>query len=132
VARRGDIAALVAAQQSRLGALYAASSDDAAKLAAKTAAFGEMRAEYAALKERWGGSQEYDAWFAGSLNNATLVAIATYRRWLPALKVRLRQVGFEQYYADVEALAGLPAEQRRLRLEEWEASASAAGSLPEP
>jgi predicted aminopeptidase len=131
VARRGEIAALVAAQQSRLRAVFAADSDEAAKRTAKASAFEQMRTEYASLKERWGGIQEYDAWFAGPLNNATLVAITTYRRWLPALKSHLRQVGFEQYYSDVAALADLPAHDRQLRLEEWETRALAAGGLPQ-
>jgi len=131
IARRGEIAALVAAQQSRLRAVFAADSDEAGKRAAKAAAFEQMRIEYAALKERWGGIQEYDAWFAGQLNNATLVAFATYRRWLPALKAHLRKAGFEQYYRDVAELADLPAHDRQLRLEEWETRASTAGSLPQ-
>jgi predicted aminopeptidase len=132
VARRGEIAALVAEQQNRLRSLFVANSDEVAKRAAKAAAFDQMRADYAALKERWGGMREYDAWFAGPLNNATLVAIATYRRWLPALKAHLLAVGFEQYYEDVAALGDLPAEDRQVRLEEWETRASATGSLPQP
>jgi predicted aminopeptidase len=127
--RRAEFGALVAAQQARLQAVYTAESDDAAKLAAKAQAFATMKSEYAELKERWEGASEYDGWFDGQLNNATLAAIATYRRWLPALKWRLQSTGVTQFYVDVAALAELSEPERARRLEEWDRQSSAAGRL---
>ena len=49
--------------------------------------------EYEALKANWLGNTDYDAWFAQPLNNATLASVATYTRWLPALRARLEEVG---------------------------------------
>jgi len=132
IGRRAQFAELVARQQSRLRSIFAVDTDDASKLAAKAAAFEQMRLDYAVLKEHWGGATDYDGWFAGTLNNATLVAITTYRRWLPGLKWRLREVGLTQFYADVAALAELPRDERVIRLERWDAQSSASGRLPQP
>jgi predicted aminopeptidase len=129
VQRRVEFAALVAAQQTRLQAIYAAQSDDATKLEAKAQAFLTMQSEYLGFKERWGGTTEYDGWLSPPLNNATLAAIATYRRWLPALKWRLQSAGVTQFYADVADLAELREQERAARLEEWDRQSSATSRL---
>jgi predicted aminopeptidase len=129
IARRADFAELVTRQQARLAALFAAATDDASKLAAKDAAFEQMRVDYADLKDRWGGAAEYDQWFAQPLNNATLVAVATYRRWVPAMRERLDRVGLDQFYLDMEVLAALPEAERLACLGSWQPQVSAAGGL---
>lgn len=126
--RRGrEFAELVARVRRRLAAIYASDLDPAAMRAAKAEAFAAMRAEYAALKRAWGGYAQYDYWMDGDLNNATLVAVATYRQWLPGLRWRLEQIGVEAFHAEVEALAGLPVDARTARLSAWN-DASAAGA----
>jgi predicted aminopeptidase len=129
IQRRAEFAALIAAQQTRLQEIYATQSDDATKLDAKAQAFATMQSDYSAFKGRWGGTNEYDGWLSGPLNNATLAAIATYRRWLPALKWRLESAGVPQFYADVAALVELPQHERVARLEEWERESSATSRL---
>jgi predicted aminopeptidase len=114
-----------------LQAIYAAQAEDATKLDGKTEAFATMQSEYLEFKERWGGTTEYDGWLSGPLNNATLAAIATYRRWLPALKWRLQSTSVPQFYSDVEALADLPEEERAAQLEEWDRQSSATSHLTE-
>jgi predicted aminopeptidase len=131
IQRRAEFAALIAAQQARLQAIYATQSDDATKVDEKAQAFATMQSEYLEFKGRWGGTSEYDGWLSGPLNNATLAAIATYRRWLPALKWRLQSTGVTQFYADVEALAELPEADRTARLEEWDRQSSATSQLTE-
>jgi predicted aminopeptidase len=131
VQRRGEFAALVATQQARLQTIYAAESSDATKLEAKAQAFATMQTEYLSFKDRWGGTNEYDGWFREPLNNAALAAIATYRRWLPALKWRLRSAGVAQFHADVAALADLPEQERAARLEQWDRESSATSRLAE-
>jgi predicted aminopeptidase len=131
IQRRTEFAALIDAQQARLQGIYAAQSDEATKVDGKAQAFATMQSEYLQLKGRWGGASEYDGWLSGPLNNATLAAIATYRRWLPALKWRLQGTGVTQFYADVEALAELPAAERTARLEEWDRQSSATSHLTE-
>ena len=59
----------------------------------KARAFDTLRREYQALKATWAGSTDYDAWFAQPLNNATLASVATYTRWVPALRAQLEAVG---------------------------------------
>ncbi|HVY64043.1 MAG TPA: aminopeptidase [Gammaproteobacteria bacterium] len=114
-----DFGQLIAAQQARLREVYARSEPDEAKRGDKRAAFDALRADYAELKARWGGSGEYDAWFARPLNNAALAAVATYTRWVPALRSRLETRGLDAFYADAEALAELTNEERAARLRSW-------------
>jgi predicted aminopeptidase len=128
IGRREEFAALVADHRSRLREVYATDAADADKLAAKAAVFAAMHEAYAELRKRWGGIGDYDAWFEQPLNNATLAAIATYRQWLPALQRRLRSVGLEQFYAEVEEIAALPSLDRTLALEAWQADAGLSGS----
>ena len=78
-----------------------------------------MRADYAAVKQRWGGSSEYDAWFQEPLNNAALASVATYRRWVPALRARIDAAGLARFYADTAELAKLEPPERAARLEGW-------------
>jgi predicted aminopeptidase len=131
IRRRAEFAALIDALQARLQDIYAAQSDDATKLDGKAQAFATMQSEYLQFKQRWGGTSEYDGWLRGPLNNATLAAIATYRRWLPALKWQLQSTGVTQFYADVAALAELPEDERAARLEEWDRQSSATSRLTE-
>jgi predicted aminopeptidase len=128
---RSDFADLIAAQQARLRAVFAAGGTIEEKRAAKARAYDAMRADYAAVKARWGGITDYDAWFAAPLNNATLAAVATYRRWVPALRARLDEVGLEAFYRDMTALSKLSVAERAARLEAWLDALSPAGAAPQ-
>jgi predicted aminopeptidase len=81
------------------------------------------------LKLRWNGAEDYDAWFAQPLNNATLASVATYTQWVPALRARLATVGLTRFYEDAAALEKLSAKERAARLRSWE-GAVPAGSAP--
>ena len=116
---RADFAALISAQQDRLRTVFATNEPVEQKRADKARAFDTMRADYAAVKQRWGGSSEYDAWFQEPLNNAALASVATYRRWVPALRARIDAVGLAQFYADTAELAKLDPRDRAARLEGW-------------
>lgn len=124
--RRAEFGELIAVQQARLRAIYASGTTAERLRAEKARAFDELRADYGALKVKWQGNTDYDAWFAQPLNNATLASVATYTRWLPALRARLQEVGLAGFYADAAAIADLDAEQRAAQLLAWEARASAA------
>ena len=130
IGRQNEFALLVARHRDRLAALYAEPLAADAMRAAKAEAYGAMRADYAALKASWGGIADYDAWFAGELNNATLVAITSYARWVPALRARLEARGPVPFHAEVERIAGLDIDERIATLERWERN-SAAAVLPE-
>ena len=89
--RRAQFGELIAAQQARLRAVYASGRRPEQLRAGKERAFDTLRREYEALKASWQGNTEYDAWFAQPLNNATLASVATYTRWVPALRARLER-----------------------------------------
>ena len=117
--RRTDFSELVTDQQERLRAVFDRTESAESKRTAKQAAFDVMRAEYAALRQTWGGATDYDAWFDRPLNNAHLASVATYRRWLPGLRWLLEGQGLEVFYEEMEALGTLSLSERRVRLEEW-------------
>jgi predicted aminopeptidase len=122
-ARRAQFGELVAAQQARLRTVYSSGAAPAELRAEKERAFATLRAEYEAVKAGWQGNTDYDAWFAQPLNNATLASVATYTRWLPALRGRLQEVGLTAFYADAAALAKLRGAERERELLAWDARA---------
>jgi predicted aminopeptidase len=83
------------------------------------------------MKARWGGVTDYDAWFASPLNNATLAAVATYRRWVPAMRARLDDVGLAAFYDEMTALSKLSVADRAARLQAWLDALSPPGALPQ-
>jgi predicted aminopeptidase len=121
--RREQFGELISAQQARLRALYASGAAPEQLRADKQRAFETLRREYEALKTTWAGNTDYDAWFAQPLNNAALASVATYTRWLPAMRARLDEVGLRAFYADAAAIAELDPVQRAERLRTWEAKA---------
>lgn len=117
--RYAEFGELIAAQQERLRAVYASGAPPEELRLAKARAFEQLRQDYAALKSRWNGAADYDAWFAQPLNNAALASVATYTQWVPALRARLAATGLPRFYAEAAALAELTAEERADRLRSW-------------
>jgi predicted aminopeptidase len=111
--REGFIA-LIGRTRAQLEALYASSASDEAKQAAKSAAFDAMRADYAALKQTWGGYSAYDYWFAQGPNNASLAAVGLYTQKVPQFRALLAVEGgvLPRFYARVKTLAALPKAER--------------------
>jgi predicted aminopeptidase len=124
--RRAQFGRLIAAQQQRLRAIYSSGAPPAELRAGKERAFAELHTEYEAVKASWQGNADYDAWFAQPLNNATLASVATYTRWLPALRWRVQEVGLTAFYADAAALAELRNTEREQELLAWDARARTA------
>jgi predicted aminopeptidase len=125
--RQVAFADLVARQRERLAALFAEDLDPDAKRAAKAEAYARMRRDYEALKAGWGGRGDYDGWFVGGFNNARLVAVTSYQRWVPGLRWQLKTLGPEAFYTAIEALTRLKPAARIARLSAWnDASAVAA------
>jgi predicted aminopeptidase len=126
--RRAKFGDLISAQQQRLRAIYQSGATAAELRAEKERAFATLRAEYDAVKAGWQGNTDYDAWFAQPLNNATLASVATYTRWLPALRGRIQEVGLAAFYADAAAIAKLRKAERDQELLAWDARARAASA----
>ena len=76
--------------------------------------FGRLKFEYSLLRARWGGYSGYDRWFARTLNNAHLAAVATYHDCVPGLRRELEAAGsLPAFYARAAELAEWPLERRR-------------------
>ena len=73
-----------------------------------------MRAEYAELKQAWGGSAAYDSWFAQGPNNASIAAVGLYTQKVPQFQALLAAEGDDlpRFYARVKVLAALPKGER--------------------
>lgn len=123
--QRVQFRALTQRYRERLEALYAQPLDVEAKRAAKAQLLAEMRAEHAQLKAaQWGGDSGYDAWFARA-NNASFALLSAYTELAPQFEALLDREGgdWPRFYTAVKALAELPPEQRRMRLQELKNSA---------
>ncbi len=77
--------------RSALASLYGRDLPEQAMRAAKQRVFLQLRTDYAALKQGWGGYSGYDRWFEREPNNARLASIATYEHWLPAFRKMLSE-----------------------------------------
>jgi len=118
--RSEDFVALLARTREALLALYdEGGMDEGTRRTRKAAAFETMRERYAELKVTWGDYAGYDGWFARDLNNARLVAVSTYRRFVPAFAALYAEAGedIERFHALVAEVVELPREARRERLE---------------
>jgi predicted aminopeptidase len=112
---------LLARTRARLQSVYDSGLPEDEMRAAKAEAFAQLEREYQALKASWGGWTGYDRWFETPPNNARLVPSATYRGFVPAFRMLLRDADgdLEAFYAAAERLAALSqaerdAEMRRL------------------
>jgi len=111
--READFAALLRGARARLERLYASGVPQARMAADKQREFGLLKFEYAQLELRRGGDLGYDAWFARTLNNAHLAAVATYHDCVPGLERELVSAGsLAAFYARAEELAKLPRAER--------------------
>ena len=118
--RQAAFVAMVLGCRQRLEAVYAGAAADAEKRERKRAEFDRLRRDYLALKESWGGDDDYDGWFTGELNNARLLPFGLYHAWVPAFAALFREKNgdWPLFYKAVAELADLDADARRKRLEE--------------
>jgi predicted aminopeptidase len=116
--RRRQVFALVLKYRKRLEEFYRGSGTTGEKRAGKARLFGDMIAEYEALKRSWGGFPGYDRLFAKGPNNALLASIAAYTELVPGFRAMIAGAGgdMQRFYAEVKQLADLPAAERRARL----------------
>ena len=114
VAREAQFAALLRSARQRLARLYASGADAATLRIDKQREFGRLKFEYTQLRARWGGYAGYDGWFARTLNNSHLAAVATYHDCVPGLRRELAAAGsLPAFHERAAELAALPLEQRR-------------------
>lgn len=118
--RRDEFVAVINRARDRLSELYAAHLDADAMRAQKQQRFELIKADYAELKQRWGGYSGYDAWFATQLNNAKLASVTTYADNVPAFQALLKQKNYDfaAFYAAAKELGELPEAERKLGLKQ--------------
>jgi len=116
--RASQFTALVLNTRNELVQIYNKTVPRSEKLAAKKAAYDELRKQYQQLKESWGGYAGYDAWFAKDLNNAKLLSVATYQDYVPAFRALLRELDNDlpAFYKKVAELGKLPLKERHAEL----------------
>lgn len=115
--RQQEFESLVTRYTERLRELYDTVDSADARESGRQRIRESMRREYRRLSDCW-GVDAYAGWFEGPLNNAQLATVGTYSRWVPAFRALLREAGGDaaRFHSMVEALAGLPAGERRERL----------------
>lgn len=119
--RREEFVRLVQQTRARLQQLYGSAQPSEQMRESKAQVFAEMRVEYERLKQSWGGYTGYDNWFGMDLNNAKLLAVATYHEWVPAFRQMIVTADGDlaRFYADAELAARLAPDQRRRWLSNW-------------
>jgi predicted aminopeptidase len=117
--RRNQFIQLILDTRTRLEKLYALPLPPDAMRQRKAAEFERLRSEYRQLRNsRWSGDKRYDAWINAPMNNARLLPFGLYDQWVPAFAALFRQVDGDwvKFYAAVERLGALPAEERKAAL----------------
>ena len=112
-ARYAEVAGLIGATRERLRRLYAEPLPPPLMRERKAEELARLRAAYEERRARW-GEGGYEWLFGAALNNASLLAIATYQECVPGLEQRLAAADGDlgRFYAAVAALARLTAPAR--------------------
>lgn len=74
----------------------------------------DMRRQYAELRERWHGDDDYDGWFKHPINNAHLNSVAAYYDFVPGFEQLLQENGgdLKKFYAAAEQLSKQSKDER--------------------
>lgn len=141
--QRRDLNGFLLDVRGDLETIYGSEESDERKLARKAEVFRSLTARYrrelVPVRRSGedgvasGGDPDWGAWL-GRLNNADLVSVATYNDLVPAFRVLLEASGgnFPAFYAEVERLAELEAEDRRRKLAALADAGPAATGRPPP
>ena len=113
------IVLLVDTARDQLKQLYASGLPRTEMQVRKQEIFDDLRRSYAVLRSQLGEDTGYDRFFYGTLNNASLLTVATYTKWVPAFRALLMQGNgnLPSFYAAVKQLMRLPAAERTAALQ---------------
>jgi len=105
---------LVAKTSDELKILYSSDMEKSLQREKKAEIFDKMRKQYHRLKASWDDYAGYDKWFAKDINNAQIAAVNTYRDYVPAFQVLLKQQNgnLAEFYKAAAKVGGLPKDQR--------------------
>jgi predicted aminopeptidase len=140
--RTAEFARLIRNTRARLETLYGDERTEAGKIKAtrkqrtippeqlrqqKQELLDRLQHEYAQLKAQWGGSTDYDSWFARKVNNAQLNSVAAYYDLVPGFERLLAQNGGDlgKFYEAADQLRREPKTERHQRLRVLGSTASA-------
>ncbi len=114
--RQGQFIALLLSARSKLRALYESALPNDEKRSRKQYEFGELKLDYARLRQQWNGYGGYDRWFDRTLTNAHLVSAATYYGCVPGLQRVLSEAGgdLRRFYDAARELARMDKDARAL------------------
>lgn len=121
-ARRNEFRSLALATRKRLEGIYEG-TQGAERDRLKQAALREFRADYAKLRDGWGGDparfRGFDQWVERA-NNASFGAQAAYDELVPGFEALFQREGrdWKRFYDAVKRLADLPREERHRLLKE--------------
>ena len=112
--RSDDFNQLLQATQADLRKLYSQELDSEQMREQKKTVFEKMQEGYIGLKESWDGYAGYDRWFSREVNNARLLSVATYRKWVPAFEAIYNEQGksMENFYTAATKISELPKDER--------------------
>lgn len=124
------IVLLVDTARGQLADLYASGEPPAKMATHKQQIFEQLRKSYAVLRPQLGADTGYDSFFDGTLNNASLLTVSTYTKWVPAFRALLQKNGNDlpMFYRAVKGLMKLPEARRGAELEKLMVKSSAASA----
>jgi predicted aminopeptidase len=116
--RQSQFIALLLTARSKLRELYESALPDDEKRSRKQYKFGELKLDYARLRQQWNGYGGYDRWFDRTLTNAHLVSAATYYGCVPGLQRVLSEAGgdLQRFYDEAKRLARMDKDARALQV----------------
>lgn len=127
--RRAAFVALLLKYRRLLEQNYADDASDEAKRARKRELLAGLKAEYAELRQSWGGYAGYDRYFAQDLSNAHLAAVGAYNDLVPGFEALLveSQGQMRVFYEKVRGIAALPKAERVAALQAATTAATGPG-----
>lgn len=116
--RRTRVLALLAETADRLRGIYGSALPDDQKREGRRQAFSDLRAAFAALREKTPEFAAWDRWFAQALGNAHLMSVGLYHDLVPAFMAIYRQhhENLPRFYEAVRAIGALAPDERAARL----------------
>ena len=118
--RREGFLNLLDTYRARLDEVYQSDRSVTDKRKRKAELLSEMQADYALLKQEWGGYEGYDRWFSEPMSNAHFALISTYHDLVPAFRTLLTEKqNLNEFYHLVRSLAAMDKEKRRLTLDRY-------------
>lgn len=118
IRQRDEIIALILNGREALKNLYGSGLPEDEMAKRKGEILRRMQGDYRRLRESHGRNLGFDTWFESPINNAKMIAVATYNDDVPAFAAMFEASGrdFRAFYEAVAGLAALDANERRARL----------------